>query len=165
MGYREEAAKRVHQFITIAQADRPADILADVMHYCDIKKLGFEEELDHARRYLEEEQEVDTREALMTQRREHYRKVRRDLRLGSIWTDFDVENLNEDHAFQGNRKLVYDAPWGNPVTVDIQGDTWMNLWQAADQAIKQSNDNHHIYIKRFEQHPSKPRTLILITGS
>lgn len=165
MGYREEAVKRVTVFMTQTQSDRPADLIADIMHYCEAKKFGFEEELAQARNYLKDEQTTDTRDALMDQRREHYRKTRRDLRLGSIWTDFDIENLHDNHTFQGFRKLIYDAPWGNPAAVDIPGETWMALWQAADQAIKHSGDSHHIYIEGFEPHPTKPRTLILITGS
>lgn len=107
---------------------------------------------------------MDTRDdPVLTQRREHYRQVRRDLRLGSIWTDFTVDDLHSDSAFGGFRRLVYDTNWGNPVTVDIHGDSWLNLWQAADQAIKLSGDHHNIYIKGFEQHPTQPRTLILIT--
>jgi len=48
------------------------------------------------------------------------------------------------------------------VTVPVKGKNWGDVWVAADKAIKESGDMHHIFIEGFE---IDGKTLNLITGS
>jgi len=48
------------------------------------------------------------------------------------------------------------------VTVPVKGKNWGDVWVAADKAIKESGDMHHIFIEGFE---INGKTLNLITGS
>lgn len=62
--------------------------------------------------------------------------------------------------------MVYRNHWGaEPVSVSIQGLTWAALWVAANAAIRDSGDDHHVYIEAFRLDAEDPRTLVLSTGS
>lgn len=41
------------------ELDRPADLLADIMHHCDVNNINFEEELEVASEYVTDEQHWD----------------------------------------------------------------------------------------------------------
>jgi hypothetical protein len=95
---------------------------------------------------------------------DHYDNV--GYRLGihsTVWSMSEVDDLDSPHPYRGAQTLVYNAHWGEkPVYVPIVGTTWADLWVAADAAIKQSGDNHHVFIEGFEQ---ASEDLYLHTGS
>lgn len=112
-----------------------------------------------ARAYAEED-------AVMSQRREHYAKIRNELQLESFWSDFSVDNFSDRHPFEGADRIVYKNHWGEkPVSCSINGLTWLALYVAANSCIRDSDDTHHIFIENFIVDPQDPRTLLLITGS
>ena len=44
--------------------------------------------------------------------------------------------------------VTYRNHWGPAgVSVEVIGDTWLDLWEAADKAIRYSGDDHHIFIE------------------
>jgi len=53
------AANRVRLLIQQTDMNRPADLLADVMHYCKEEGLDFQIELEAARFYVQEEESFD----------------------------------------------------------------------------------------------------------
>lgn len=61
MSYKEEAIQRVLRAMNMQGCDRPADMLADIIHFCDSQQGvdngsdTFEEELRVAYGYVEEE--------------------------------------------------------------------------------------------------------------
>jgi hypothetical protein len=62
--------------------------------------------------------------------------------------------------------VVYRNHWGkNPVSCSINGATWAALWVAANACIRDSGDDHHIFIEDFRPDPEDARTLLLSTGS
>jgi hypothetical protein len=84
----------------------------------------------------------------------------------SVWSDYSVENLTDRHPHPGANTLVYTEHWGKqPVSVAITGDTFGDLWRAADAAIRQSADTHHRYVERFVADRGDPSVLKLYTGS
>ena len=99
---------------------------------------------------------------------EHFDDMRKHLGLNSVWSIYEVDELGETHKF-GDRvlQLAYHDHWGNngPVFVEIKGDTWVDLYEAADQAIRLSGDEHHVFIEAFRVNPECPEQLILTTGS
>jgi len=94
---------------------------------------------------------------------DHYDDVGDKLGLSTIWSMFEVDDLNSPHPYRGAQTLVYKDHFGEkPVYVPIAGITWADLWVAADAAIKQSGDNHHVFIEGFAQ---GSEYLFLRTGS
>ena len=97
---------------------------------------------------------------------DYYESVRKDLGLRSIWSDYDVENLSERHPFEGADTVAYTDHWGEKtIAVPITGSTWASLFVAADACIRDSGDNHHVYVERFKPSSISPNVLFLYTGS
>lgn len=93
----------------------------------------------------------------------HFESVQKDLKLDSIWSMYEVDNLNDSHTFTGVTKVVYRNHWGkNPVSCAINGNTWAALYVAANTCIRDSGDTHHIFIEKFTKEAD---ALILSTGS
>lgn len=90
-----------------------------------------------------------------------------------IYTDWsaNVEGqrapLKHPHPFPDAQKVRYFSDWERPVEVEVKinGDLWLDLWFAADAAIRATMDDHHRHIEAFEPDPNDPTVLILSTGS
>lgn len=94
---------------------------------------------------------------------DHYSQVKEELGLRSIWSIFEVANLSERFPFEGVTRVVYKDHWGStPVSTEINGGTWAALYVAADACIRDSGDEHHVFIEQFKQFGD---TLVLTTGS
>lgn len=94
---------------------------------------------------------------------DHYSQVKEELGLRSIWSIYEVANLSERFPFEGVTRVVYKDHWGStPVSTEINGGTWAALYVAADACIRDSGDEHHVFIEQFKQFGD---TLILTTGS
>ena len=93
----------------------------------------------------------------------HYLTVKTDLGLDAIWSMTEVKDLNESHTYKNAKTLTYKDNWGGDAfSVPINGFTWAALYVAANAAIRDSGDEHHVFIEGFEQVGD---TLRLITGS
>lgn len=97
----------------------------------------------------------------------HYRDVGKELGLtNSTWSAYEADNLSDCHPYAGANRVVYKDHWGDkPVSCSINGSTWAALWVAADACIRDSGDEHHVYIEQFTISQADPGTLILSTGS
>lgn len=96
---------------------------------------------------------------------DHYSEVKQQLGLRSIWSVFEVEDLNSPHPFQGALQLAYSEHWGGEsVFEEIKGETWTALYVAADRCIRRSGDDHHVFIEAFEP-VADTQQLRLTTGS
>jgi hypothetical protein len=105
----------------------------------------------------------DQEDADFKRKREHYDSVMTDLGLDAVWSDFEVKDLNATHPFEGAKEVVYRNHWGEQtVRVPIYGWTWAALYVAANAAIRDSGDDHHIFIEHFDRSGD---SLILSTGS
>lgn len=97
---------------------------------------------------------------------QHYEEVSRSLGLRSIWSNYEVNNLTDRHPFEGVDRVVYKNHWGpKPVQCSVNGLTWAALYVAADACIRDSGDDHHVFIEDFTLDKDDARTLILSTGS
>jgi len=93
----------------------------------------------------------------------HYGGVQRELDLDAIWSIYEVKDLNERHTYKNAKTITYKDNWGGDAfSVPINGFTWAALYVAANAAIRDSGDEHHVFIEGFEQVGD---TLRLITGS
>ena len=94
---------------------------------------------------------------------DHYSQVKKELGLDAIWSLYEVDNLSERHPFEGATKVVYKDHWGKgDIVIPVNGSTWAALYVAADAAIRDSGDGHHMFIERFRKVGD---TLLLTTGS
>ena len=108
-----------------------------------------------ANAYRQDDEVCDTRD-------KHYNHVQDAQGLASVWSIFEVENLYAPHSYPGSTKVKYNdqyTPIGTP------GAQWIDLYIAADDAIKASGDQHHIFIEAFTPIPTEPGVLRLVTGS
>ena len=97
------------------------------------------------------------------QKHSHYESVQKDLGLDAIWSVYEVSDLNKPHNFEGVTKVQYRNHFGEkPVSCKIIGNTWAALYVAANACIRDSGDDHHVFIENFTKEDD---TLILSTGS
>lgn len=86
----------------------------------------------------------------------------------SVWSIVDVDDFDEV-PFPHARWLVYEdysrTETEEPIKIELpENATWLDLWKAANKAIVQSGDSHHIYIEDIRESPDG-RMLHLFTGS
>ena len=97
----------------------------------------------------------------------HYDTIRDRNVFKSVWSIYEVNNIYDFSGLQAE-KLVYKDHWGHEkaVTVPLPAGnlTWWDLWFAADKAIIESEDTHHIFIEDFQK-SEDGKTLFLRTGS
>lgn len=76
-------------------------------------------------------------------------------------------NPNSAHPFPNAKKVRYFSDWVEPIEAEeeINGDLWLDLWFAADAAVRATGDFHHRHIEGFDQAPNDPTILNLTTGS
>lgn len=97
---------------------------------------------------------------------DYYDTVRQTQGYRAIWSIYEVADLGEQHPFKGALQVAYKDHWGDePVFEEITGDRWVDLYAAADAAIRRSGDGHHIFIEQFQPNKECPQQLFLQTGS
>jgi len=98
---------------------------------------------------------------------DYYSSFQRENQLRSVWSVYELprHGFLEQPPFPGAQQLAYRDHWGEPQFVEIKGETWADLYRAADRAIQGSGDSHHVFIEQFTVNPSEPRQLLLSTGS
>ncbi len=93
----------------------------------------------------------------------HYDSVRKELGLDAIWSMYEVGNLSEQYPYEGVTTVTYKDHWGDsPVVTQINGSTYAALYVAANACIRDSGDEHHVFIENFRKVGD---TLVLTTGS
>lgn len=97
----------------------------------------------------------------------HYDNIRDHNMFRSVWSIYEVNNIFDYSDFEAEN-LVYKDHWGHERAVTIPLPvgklTWWDLWFAADKAIIESDDKHHVFIEDFQK-SSDGKTLFLRTGS
>ena len=70
----------------------------------------------------------------------------------SSWSIYEVAGPAEEHPYQHLESIVYRDHFGSaPCYRSIEGKTWQDLYRAADLAIMDSGDTHHMHIEAFEE--------------
>ena len=95
--------------------------------------------------------------------------------MNSIWSSIlEVNDFTLNHPYTEFSKIFYCDHWGGVnfqgkrvrsgkcVSSKINGTTWRHIQIAADEAIRKSGDEHHIFIEGFTIKGDK---LFLDTGS
>lgn len=99
-------------------------------------------------------------------RHDHYEDVRISQGFRSVWSEYSVNNLNDQHTLGKNAKIHYRDHWGDrDFTLPVEGDTWLAVYLVAEKLINDSGDDHHIFIEDFLQSKDDPELYFLRTGS
>jgi hypothetical protein len=97
---------------------------------------------------------------------DHYNQFKQKCDFSSTWSMYEVTDMGLMHKYQYAHTVRYAAPWGRKtINVPIDGICWVDLWAAADKAIAQSGDDHHVFIEDFQVDKKDNSILLLSTGS
>ena len=125
---------------------------------CFAPSRGLEATVDAIREalagaYAQEEQDFD-------RKMDYYRRFKEDNKLETIWSMYELEEHGflKDHPYTSDAFVCYQGQH-----VPVFGNTWGDIYRAADWAIRNSGDDHHIYIEAFELRNGNE--LHLVTGS
>jgi hypothetical protein len=90
---------------------------------------------------------------------DYYREFQQDNGLETVWSIYELPEggFLRDHPFPSDAFVVYKDQH-----CAIYGQTWADVYRAADQCIRNSGDDHHIFIEHFELWGKEVR---LTTGS
>jgi hypothetical protein len=117
---------------------------------------GFEQGLKNA--YAQDNDAFD-------RKHDYYNRFREDNGLTTIWSIYKLEEhgFMLNHPWAGAKVLVYH----DRTTAPIEGPTWGDLYRAANEVIRRSGDDHHIFIEGFRKwrHATDNSMLELTTGS
>ena len=81
----------------------------------------------------------------------------------SVWSVDGCDSIESAHPFTHCKTVVYKDHWGGKeVSAPIEGTSYLAVWKACDKCIRESGDNHHVFIEGFRCHND---TVVLITGS
>jgi hypothetical protein len=95
----------------------------------------------------------------------YFEQVAAEQEFGSVWSLWEVRSMTDAHPYVGATEISYTVLHQSSqceVRTAIRGNTWLDLWRAADRAIQASGDEHLIFIEDFEQ---EGQVLRLSTGS
>ncbi len=97
------------------------------------------------------------------EKQDMYDAYREMHKLRAVWSIYTIPNIDAMSGITAE-SLVYKNNWGTPVTIALpRGEkTWGELYHAADRAIHDSGDDHHIYIEQLRQ---EGNAVMLETGS
>ena len=125
---------------------------------CFAPNKGLEATIDAIRAalagaYQQEEQDFD-------HKMDYYSRFKADNKLEAIWSMYEIEEHGflRDHPYPSDAFVCYQG-----AHVPVFGSTWGDVYRAADWAIRNSGDSHHIFIEHFEL--KNGNELHLVTGS
>lgn len=96
---------------------------------------------------------------------DYYGEFKSENGLRSIWSMYElpVHGFLEKHPYPSDSFVCYTDHWGDGRKhYPVMGPTWGDVYRAADLAIRESGDDHHIFIEAFRV---KGNELHLSTGS
>lgn len=125
-----------------------------------IKVEEFERIVEGFEQGLRDAYEQDS--SAFDRKHDYYARFREDNGLTTIWSVYELEEHGFlfNHPWEGARVLVYQRE-----TAPIQGPTWGDLYRAANEVIRRSGDDHHIFIEGFGKYATDNSMLELTTGS
>lgn len=99
-----------------------------------------------------------------TEQMDYHTEYGKTFGADTVWSIYDEGIMfDEEHPFGDDVVIRHKCdviPYD--VKVPVRGKTWGDVWKAADEAIVESSDKHHIFIEGFE---IKGKELGLVTGS
>jgi hypothetical protein len=97
-------------------------------------------------------------------------KISKQEKFKSVWSISEVKAAQLDTSFSEKnvKGIVYES-WGDKKEVSFgkagKKMTWMDMWREADKLMRQSGDDHHIFIEDFNEVKDKKGYYSLSCGS
>jgi hypothetical protein len=125
---------------------------------CFAQSKSIEETVDIIREALQGAYAQDN--AAFDRKNSYFRRFQAEHKLETIWSmyELDEHGFLQDHPYPADAFVCYQG--GH---VPVFGSTWGDIYRAADWAIRNSGDDHHIFIEAFKL--KNGNELHLITGS
>jgi len=125
---------------------------------CLASGRSIEETVDIIREALQGAYAQD--DAAFDRKNSYFRRYQAEHKLETIWSmyELDEHGFLQDHDYPADAFVCYQGSH-----VPVFGSTWGDIYRAADWAIRNSGDDHHIFIEAFEL--KNGNELHLITGS
>ena len=103
--------------------------------------------------YEQENQDFETK-------MDYYDRFKTENKLETIWSMYELpeHGFLQDHPYPSDASVYYQGE-----IVPVFGFTWGDVYRAADWAIQNSGDAHHIFIEAFDLRNGNE--LHLVTGS
>lgn len=79
---------------------------------------------------------------------DHFSLVQESEGFLSVWSDYDVTDMYSAHPYPEGSVIVYEN-YDSVVRSPVEGPAWLDVYRAADKAVRESGDRHHIFIERF----------------
>lgn len=78
---------------------------------------------------------------------DYYDRFQAANKLAAVWSIYELEEHGflKDHPYPKDVAVCYQGE-----TVPVFGSTWGDVYRAADWAIRNSGDQHHIFIEAFQ---------------
>ncbi len=97
----------------------------------------------------------------------YYDDIQKEMKFRTDWSIYSVDSMYDEHPYTAAEALLYKDHWGEKhMSAKIEGNRWIDLWRAADECIRNSGDNHHMFIEAFTPYNKGDNTvLVLSTGS
>ena len=99
----------------------------------------------------------------------HYKAMQKHFGYKTVWSNFDVERL--DDALPSKYLDITHVRYYNQLVAVEKRDgalglDWLAVWAAADKAIRDSGDEHHIFVEGLYQREEDSKGVYyLCTGS
>jgi hypothetical protein len=131
--------------------------LVSRMEQSMIKTAEFDRIIEGFQMGLKDAYEQDT--STFDSKMDYYGDFQRENGLAAIWSVYElpIHGFLFDHPFPSDAFVVYKDQH-----CAIYGQTWADVYRAADQCIRNSGDLHHCFIENFELWGKEVR---LTTGS
>lgn len=96
-------------------------------------------------------------------RNEHYTEIKDRCKFQSIWSMYEVEDL-EENAFDLEEGSVLEYE-NHTIDLPVGLVSWFQMWMAAEEAITSAGDDDHIFIESLTRSSINPKIILLGTGS
>jgi hypothetical protein len=109
----------------------------------------------------------DQDDQAFSEKSRHFTAVQGEEKFKATWSLYEIDDLDAEHPYPADSFVTYKNHWGEngPVHCAVYGRTWRDLYRAADNCIRLSGDEHHVFIESFVPDAEDPHTLVLSTGS
>lgn len=96
---------------------------------------------------------------------DYYSDVAKTHGFQTIWSMYEVKDMFAKHPHGDVTHVYYDGGWGKPTIAGVKGDTWLDLWDAANRAIIESGDHHHVFVEAIRKKDGAFGVVSVTTGS
>lgn len=143
---------------------------------CELRSLA--ERMTHSMIKIDDVQNIITKfeyglkdayaqdNATFDEKLDYYSEFKRENGLRAIWSMYElpVHGFLQPHPYPSDAFVVYTQHWGDNKSkhYPVLGTTWADVYRAADLAIRESGDDHHMFVEGFEV---RGNSLYMYTGS